>query len=76
YRRTVWVWPSLCGASPALWRSFLKEPRTDLKFLQHSTGTLYLPPATSPRMSDLGSTTQAQETWTINYNSLKEYLSG
>lgn len=76
YRRIVWVLPYLFGASPALCRSFLKEQRTDLKFLQHSKGTLYLPYATSLRMSDLGYTNKEQETLSINYNSLNEYLSG
>ncbi|WP_417761012.1 glutamate--cysteine ligase [Shewanella sp.] len=76
YRRLVWVLPYLFGASPALCRSFLKEQQTDLKFLQHGQGTLYLPYATSLRMSDLGYTNKEQETLSINYNSLNEYLSG
>lgn len=76
YRRLVWVLPYLFGASPALCSSFIKDQKTDLKFEKTGHGTLYLPFATSLRMSDLGYTNKEQEELNISYNSLPEYLSG
>ncbi|QYX65783.1 glutamate--cysteine ligase [Shewanella putrefaciens] len=76
YRRLVWVLPYLFGASPALCGSFIKDQKTDLKFEKTGHGTLYLPFATSLRMSDLGYTNKEQEDLNISYNSLPEYLAG
>ncbi|MGI2124796.1 glutamate--cysteine ligase [Shewanella baltica] len=76
YRRLVWVLPYLFGASPALCSSFIKDQKTDLKFEKTGHGTLYLPYATSLRMSDLGYTNKEQEELNISYNSLPEYLAG
>lgn len=76
YRRLVWVLPYLFGSSPALCRSFIKDQQTELQFSEHGKGTLYLPYATSLRMSDLGYTNKEQEKLSINYNSLNEYLDG
>ncbi|MGW7678866.1 glutamate--cysteine ligase [Shewanella sp. S23-S33] len=76
YRRLVWVLPYLFGASPALCSSFIKDQKTDLKFEKTGHGTLYLPYATSLRMSDLGYTNKEQEDLNISYNSLPEYLAG
>ena len=76
YRRLVWVLPYLFGASPALCSSFIKGQKTDLQFEKSGQGTLYLPYATSLRMSDLGYTNKEQEDLNISYNSLPEYLAG
>lgn len=76
YRRLVWVLPYFFGASPALCSSFIKNQKTDLKFEKTGKGTLYLPYATSLRMSDLGYTNKEQEDLNISYNSLPEYLAG
>ncbi|OEG75202.1 glutamate--cysteine ligase [Shewanella colwelliana] len=76
YRRLVWVLPYLFGASPALCGSFIKDQQTDLAFEKLGKGTLYLPYATSLRMSDLGYTNKEQERLHISYNSLGEYLEG
>lgn len=76
YRRLVWVLPYLFGASPALCSSFIKDQKTDLKFEKTGHGTLYLPFATSLRMSDVGYTNKEQEELNISYNSLPEYLAG
>ncbi|WP_299490502.1 glutamate--cysteine ligase [uncultured Shewanella sp.] len=76
YRRLVWVLPYLFGASPAICESFVKNQSTDLAFEKLGRGTLYLPYATSLRMSDLGYTNQEQECLNISYNSLPEYLEG
>lgn len=76
YRRLVWVLPYLFGASPALCGSFIKNRPSDLPFEKTGKGTLYLPYATSLRMSDLGYTNKEQEKLSISYNSLSEYLAG
>ncbi len=76
YRRLVWILPYLFGASPALCRSFIKDRPTDLPFEKLGEGGLYLPYATSLRMSDLGYTNKEQERLSISYNSLAEYLTG
>ena len=76
YRRLVWVLPYLFGASPAICGSFIKDKPTDLPFEKMGRGTLYLPYATSLRMSDLGYTNKEQEKLSISYNSLNEYLRG
>ena len=76
YRRLVWVLPYLFGASPALCGSFIKDQQTDLAFEKLGKGTLYLPYATSLRMSDLGYTNKEQERLNISYNSLADYLEG
>ncbi|GGI80606.1 glutamate--cysteine ligase [Shewanella hanedai] len=76
YRRMVWVLPYLFGASPALCSSFLKQQETDIPFEKMGKGTLYLPYATSLRMSDLGYTNKEQEQLDISYDSLDKYLIG
>ncbi|WP_065188688.1 glutamate--cysteine ligase [Shewanella woodyi] len=76
YRRMVWVLPYLFGASPALCSSFIKQQETDIPFEKMGKGTLYLPYATSLRMSDLGYTNKEQEQLNISYDSLDKYLAG
>ncbi len=76
YRRLVWVLPYLFGASPALCPSFIKQGKSPYQFETSAKGTLYLPYATSLRMSDLGYTNNEQDALNISYNSLPEYLAG
>jgi glutamate--cysteine ligase len=76
YRRLVWVLPYLFGSSPAICSSFIKDQEFDFEFMKTGKGTLYLPYATSLRMSDLGYTNKEQDTLNISYNSLPEYLTG
>ena len=76
YRRIMWVLPYLFGASPALCGSFLEGNENKYPFKKTGKGTLYLPYATSLRMSDLGYTNKEQSSLGISYNSLYEYLQG
>ncbi|MGB0894007.1 MAG: glutamate--cysteine ligase [Parashewanella sp.] len=76
YRRMMWVLPYLFGASPAVCGSFLDGLNVNLPFSKVGKGSLYLPYATSLRMSDLGYTSKEQESLSISYNSLSEYLEG
>ena len=75
YYRFGWLIPYFFGASPALCGSFLQGRETQLPF--ESIGkTLYLPYATSLRLSDLGYTSNAQSRLKIGFNSLEQYLTG
>lgn len=74
YRRNCWLIPYLFGASPALCSSFLQGKEHGLPFETLGKGTLYLPYATSLRMSDLGYTSNEQSNIKICYNSLDNYI--
>ncbi|EAR61179.1 glutamate--cysteine ligase [Neptuniibacter caesariensis] len=73
FRRYSWLLMYLFGASPALCSSFLKGKDHQLEEL--SPGTLYLPYATSLRMSDLGYSNKAQASLNICFNHLNTYAS-
>lgn len=75
YLRYGWVIPYLFGASPALCSSFLQGKKTTLEFKKIGKGSIYLPYATSLRLSDLGYTSSSQSTLKICYNSLDNYIS-
>lgn len=75
YYRFGWLIPYLFGASPALCSSFLQGRKTDLPF-ESLGNTLYLPYATSLRLSDLGYTNSAQSVLQIGFNSIEQYLQG
>ncbi|MBV2128867.1 glutamate--cysteine ligase [Arsukibacterium indicum] len=76
YKRHAWLIVYLFGASPAMCKSFLAGRSSRYQFQQLGSGTLYLPYATSLRMSDLGYTNSAQSSLSITYNSLPEYIAG
>tara|TARA_R110002126_G_scaffold43475_30_gene124659 strand:- start:36 stop:1622 length:1587 start_codon:yes stop_codon:yes gene_type:complete len=76
YKRYAWLIVYLFGASPAMCQSFLAGRSSRYSFQQLAKGTLYLPYATSLRMSDLGYTNSAQSSLSITYNSLPEYIRG
>lgn len=76
YKRYAWLIVYLFGASPAMCQSFLEGRTSKYPFQTLGKGTLYLPYATSLRMSDLGYTNSAQSALNISYNSLPEYISG
>lgn len=72
FRRYSWLLLYLFGASPTVDASFLKGKSHPL----HSLGdrTLYLPYATSLRMSDLGYSTTAQSSLNICFNHLDTFI--
>ncbi|EKE71684.1 glutamate--cysteine ligase [Gallaecimonas xiamenensis] len=74
YRRLVWVLPYLFGASPSLCGSFLGGRGHHLPFEKRGKGTLFLPYATSLRLSDLGYTSSAQAGLRIDHNSIDGYI--
>lgn len=72
FRRYSWLLMVLFGASPAVCRNFLQGRGDGLDAFDEST--LYLPWATSLRMSDLGYQNNAQSSIQPCYNSLDNYL--
>ena len=72
FRRYSWLLMYLFGASPALSTHFLRGRQHNLETL--SDDTLYLPYATSLRMSDLGYQNDAQAGLMPPYNTLREYM--
>ncbi|WP_434775186.1 glutamate--cysteine ligase [Pseudomonas oryzihabitans] len=71
FRRYSWLLMYLFGASPALDVGFLRGRPHQLQTLDERT--LYLPHATSLRMSDLGYQSYAQASLTPDYNDLTTY---
>lgn len=74
YYRFGWVIPYLFGASPAVCSSFLQGKETVLPFERHENGMLWLPYATSLRLSDLGYTNKSQSSLGITFNNLSDYV--
>ncbi|HCA23026.1 MAG TPA: glutamate--cysteine ligase [Pseudomonas sp.] len=72
FRRYAWLLMYLFGASPAVCASFLQGRDHRLEPLGERS--LYLPWATSLRMSDLGYNNNAQSGLNICYNSLDNYI--
>jgi len=72
FRRYSWLLVYLFGSSPALSESFLEGKPHRLQKL--GDRTLYLPWATSLRMSDLGYSTKVQASLNICFNHLETYL--
>ena len=72
FRRHSWLLLYLFGASPALSKSFMTGKKHDLETLNNDT--LFLPYATSLRMSDLGYSTDAQASLKICFNYLETYI--
>lgn len=72
FRRYSWLLMYLFGASPALASGFLRGRAHQLDTL--SDDTLFLPYATSLRMSDLGYQNDAQSGLQPRENSLDEYV--
>lgn len=73
-KRYVWVVTYLFGASPAMCGSFLQGRETGLSFEKFGKGSIFLPNATSLRMSDLGYTNSAQSALNIQYGTLSQYI--
>ncbi len=73
FQRHSWLLLYLYGASPAVCASFLAGKQHPL---MHSTSghTLYLPYATSLRMSDIGYQNHVQAGLTVSYNDLPHYV--
>lgn len=71
FRRYSWLLMYLFGASPALDKGFMRGRPHQLEELDAET--LYLPYATSLRMSDLGYQSNAQAGLTPCYNNLASY---
>jgi glutamate--cysteine ligase len=74
YKRYCWLIPYLFGSSPLICNSFLQKKPNKYSFKKTPSGYLYLPHATSLRMSDLGYTSSSQAQLHICYNGLENYV--
>ncbi|SNC58561.1 glutamate--cysteine ligase [Sodalis endosymbiont of Henestaris halophilus] len=74
YHRFGWIIPYLFGASPGICPSFLNGRKTKLPFKYTQSGLMYLPYATSLRLSDLGYINKSQNQLSITFNRLDEYV--
>ena len=72
FTRYSWLLMYLFGASPAVSKSFLSSSSHNLHVLDDDT--LYLPHATSLRMSDLGYNNKAQSELQLCYNDIETFL--
>tara|TARA_R110000751_G_scaffold137179_2_gene240541 strand:+ start:4895 stop:6472 length:1578 start_codon:yes stop_codon:yes gene_type:complete len=72
FRRYAWLLMYLFGASPAVCASFLQG--RDHRLQPLGDKSLYLPYATSLRMSDLGYNNNAQSDLNVCHNSLDAYI--
>ena len=73
-QRYGWLLLYLYGASPALCRSFVKGSEHHLQ--DYDSNTVYLPYATSLRMSDLGYSNRKRCGLKVSYDGLDSYLTG
>ena len=73
FKRESWLLMYLFGASPLVNRSFLEGRDHGLESFDDNS--LYLPYATSLRMSDLGYTSEAQSNIRTCYNHVESYVS-
>jgi len=72
FNRYSWLLMYLFGASPAVSRSFLQGKPHQLETLDEDT--LYLPHATSLRMTDLGYTNKVQSDLELCYNDVETFV--
>lgn len=72
FTRYSWLLMYLFGASPAVSNSFIKDKPHQLE--RFDDDTLYLPHATSLRMSDLGYNNKAQSELELCYNDIETFL--
>jgi len=70
--RHAWLPMVLFGASPAVSKNFLPDSNHGLSALDEDT--LYLPHATSLRMSDLGYSNKAQSELQLCYNDIETFV--
>jgi glutamate--cysteine ligase len=75
FQRIGWLILYLFGASPAICKSFFNSrPELKNQFESFDSHTLYLPYATSLRMSDIGYKSKNQANLRVDYNSLSGYI--
>ena len=71
-KRNFWFLLERLGASPIAHESYLLNREHSLK--KHGSNDLFLPCATSLRMSDVGYQSSMQNALKINYNNLDEFI--
>ncbi|MGB0360896.1 MAG: glutamate--cysteine ligase, partial [Endozoicomonas sp.] len=74
FHRYSWLLMYLFGASPVVHRSFFVDGGKKSGLEALDSESLYLPYATSLRMSDMGYSNDAQSSLNICYNTIDEYV--
>ncbi|AFA41353.1 gamma-glutamate-cysteine ligase [Wigglesworthia glossinidia endosymbiont of Glossina morsitans morsitans (Yale colony)] len=74
YYRLGWIMTYYFGASPVVHSSFLKKINVKLPFKKNKYGDIYLPYATSLRLSEIGYINKVQKKIKIKFNNLTEYI--
>lgn len=74
FQRYSWLLMYLFGASPAVSRSFFSDGGDHSGLQELDKDSLFLPYATSLRMSDKGYSNHAQSSLNISYNTLEDYV--
>ncbi|MDB2384322.1 glutamate--cysteine ligase [Endozoicomonas sp.] len=74
FMRYSWLLMYLLGGSPAVSRTFFADGGEHSGLKEFDCNTLYLPYATSLRMSDMGYSNNAQSSLNVSYNSLGDYV--
>ncbi|MGI2027673.1 glutamate--cysteine ligase [Endozoicomonas acroporae] len=74
FLRYSWLLMYLFGASPAVSRSFFADGGVQSGLQALDKDSLFLPYATSLRMSDMGYSNHAQSSLNICYNTLEDYV--
>lgn len=74
FRRCYWLLILLFGAAPAVCRSFVKGRNHNLEAVGDDDHSLHTPNATSLRMGDLGYQSNAQQSLSVCYNQLDNYM--
>lgn len=74
YYRFGWMITYLFGASPAICSSFLKEKFLDISLLKNIKGALYMPYATSLRLSNLGYRNKLENNIYTSCDKLSNYI--
>ncbi|CAL1329490.1 glutamate--cysteine ligase [Candidatus Providencia siddallii] len=75
YYRFGWIISYLFGASPMIWKSFIKNKNIKKYFYKEKDFFYYFPYATSLRISDFGYTNNFQKKLNIKFNNLDNYIS-
>lgn len=74
YYRFGWIIPYLFGSSPTISSYMVKNNNNSFKFVDNQKKTLYMPWATSLRVSSFGYQNKSLQELQIKFNSISDYI--
>jgi len=74
YYRFGWIIPYLFGSSPTISTNMIKNNNYPFNFVDHTKKSLYMPWATSLRVSSIGYQNESLKKLQIKFNSLSDYI--